>query len=578
MVFTVSFYLALSICFFGVFLRMAGWARTEFDPQDSVGSLVRRLSGIFTGSLRILSSRRIVWIAAALIRDVFLQIPLLRAGFFRWLAHMCIFYGFVLLVMMHALGSIITAFFFPDYASTLDPFMMLRNLFGAMVLFGILVAALGRMRRNRFFRATSRSDRLVMFLLALVIVSGFLLESVQIVSAPIFDQMVDDYMGTDDTEIRDPLKAYWAKEFYVVFSEQPSSQDLETGQTLHEENCAACHSRPGSAFLSFSLSRLVGPWALWLNRVRADIWLWYIHFGICFVALALLPFTKFFHLISVPLNLMARAGVGLSSHPGTPDDITRLALEMDACTHCGVCSLHCSVAPIFRIIPNTNILPSEKLMSVTQLAHGKQLDATHLEAVSEGSFICTECFRCTERCPSGISLQTLWRKGKQTLIDRDYPDPHGWVRQLTTDQWADRLDRCRDNKPLCDTFNRYRHAAQDPNTFSACIQCSICTNVCPVVAAADGMMPPEVTPQQVMNLLRLNLKELALGSRMVWDCVTCYLCQEHCPQGIRVTDILYDLRNIAVERLQPVRRPSSRVHPDGCKTDDPHGKNRNEVS
>jgi heterodisulfide reductase subunit C len=36
---------------------------------------------------------------------------------------------------------------------------------------------------------------------------------------------------------------------------------------------------------------------------------------------------------------------------------------------------------------------------------------------------------------------------------------------------------------------------------------------------------------------------------MVWNCTTCYQCQEHCPAGIRVTDVLYDLRNQAYTRM-----------------------------
>jgi heterodisulfide reductase subunit C len=35
--------------------------------------------------------------------------------------------------------------------------------------------------------------------------------------------------------------------------------------------------------------------------------------------------------------------------------------------------------------------------------------------------------------------------------------------------------------------------------------------------------------------------------------VTCYQCQEHCPQNVKVTDILYQLKNLAVENA---RRPS----------------------
>ncbi len=33
---------------------------------------------------------------------------------------------------------------------------------------------------------------------------------------------------------------------------------------------------------------------------------------------------------------------------------------------------------------------------------------------------------------------------------------------------------------------------------------------------------------------------------MLWDCVTCYQCQEHCPQGVKVTDVLYELKNQAM--------------------------------
>jgi heterodisulfide reductase subunit C len=54
-------------------------------------------------------------------------------------------------------------------------------------------------------------------------------------------------------------------------------------------------------------------------------------------------------------------------------------------------------------------------------------------------------------------------------------------------------------------------------------------------------------PHQIMRSLGLGLKDLALGSRMLWDCVTCYQCQEHCPQGVKVTDVLYELKNLALK-------------------------------
>ena len=82
------------------------------------------------------------------------------------------------------------------------------------------------------------------------------------------------------------------------------------------------------------------------------------------------------------------------------------------------------------------------------------------------------------------------------------------------------------------------------------MQCTICTSVCPVVAASpDPVEELEATPQQIMNLLRMGLIDQALGAGMVWSCATCYQCQENCPQNIPVADLLFELRNMAVARL-----------------------------
>ncbi|MCK7507756.1 MAG: hypothetical protein MZV70_29365 [Desulfobacterales bacterium] len=47
---------------------------------------------------------------------------------------------------------------------------------------------------------TRRTDRLLLLLLAAIIASGTALEATQIISLTLFDQMVVDYMGSDDPE------------------------------------------------------------------------------------------------------------------------------------------------------------------------------------------------------------------------------------------------------------------------------------------------------------------------------------------------------------------------------------------
>jgi heterodisulfide reductase subunit C len=60
----------------------------------------------------------------------------------------------------------------------------------------------------------------------------------------------------------------------------------------------------------------------------------------------------------------------------------------------------------------------------------------------------------------------------------------------------------------------------------------------------------DLAPHQIMHSLGLGLRDLALDSRMLWDCLTCYQCQENCPQGVQVTDVIYELKQTAYTRLR----------------------------
>jgi len=81
-----------------------------------------------------------------------------------------------------------------------------------------------------------------------------------------------------------------------------------------------------------------------------------------------------------------------------------------------------------------------------------------------------------------------------------------------------------------------------------CFQCSTCTNGCPVVLnyKPNPAQELDLLPHQLMYAVRLGLKDLVLESRMLWACTVCYMCTEHCPQGIQVCDVIYELKNIAI--------------------------------
>ena len=72
--------------------------------------------------------------------------------------------------------------------------------------------------------------------------------------------------------------------------------------------------------------------------------------------------------------------------------------------------------------------------------------------------------------------------------------------------------------------------------------------MCPVVGNYEN--PDEaldLLPHQIMRSMGFGIKDLAMGSRMLWYCLTCYQCQEHCPQGVKVTDILFELKNLSTK-------------------------------
>lgn len=559
-----SAYISAIICVGGILFRLLRWFALPAGPESGRSGMAGRLLAALTAvGMTVLSPRRMLAVLNVLLQEVLLQLHLLRRSRRRWAMHMMLFYGIVLLLLMHTFDGQITSRWFSDYASTRNPFMFLRNALGLLVLAGV-IAAVWRRRSGPVLRRTAaRADRWMLVLLTGIVLSGALLEAVQIVSPVLFDQMVVDYMGSDDPEEIAPLKAFWAAHYDVAFTPQPlpaAADVLAEGRRQHEAYCAGCHSRPRSAVLAYPLALALKPLFESIMGLDLDLRLWVVHYLISCLALALLPFSKLMHLFTTPVSLIVRAQ-GATSTDDPVNRPTRRIMAMDACTHCGVCSQHCAVAPVWQVVPNPRILPSEKLRGVARMAAGRNRGAARA-LLAEGSFICTDCGRCTRWCPSGIDLQDMWAASKADLIRQGYPDPHAWIGRHTAVHWAEVLktqaDTAADQTPLRRPPVRL---ADNPGTFWACVQCSTCTNVCPVVAVSeDPRRDLEMTPQQVMNLMRLQLTEQAIGSRMVWNCVTCYKCQEHCPQGVRVADVIYELRNEACRRLMPTPPPAGGIN------------------
>ncbi len=83
-----------------------------------------------------------------------------------------------------------------------------------------------------------------------------------------------------------------------------------------------------------------------------------------------------------------------------------------------------------------------------------------------------------------------------------------------------------------------------------CIQCGTCSGVCPLSIYMDH------SPRQVMALTRADFRDEVLRSHTIWLCASCYACTVECPQQIRITDIMYELKQRAIDAgIYPRRFP-----------------------
>lgn len=174
----------------------------------------------------------------------------------------------------------------------------LRNLCGLAALAGLGLMALLRLA-DRGIRSLSRvQDWALVGIVGALLASGFFLEAAKIVSPGEFTRMADEYFPEAEPAELVALQALWARENGVRFERfLPSAPEiLALGRELHEDRCASCHAPTATAFVSRGLADLL-PVAV------------------------------------------------------------RRAVALQACTRCGQCSLHCSVAPSHRVMGNRDILP-----------------------------------------------------------------------------------------------------------------------------------------------------------------------------------------------------------------------------
>jgi heterodisulfide reductase subunit C len=66
----------------------------------------------------------------------------------------------------------------------------------------------------------------------------------------------------------------------------------------------------------------------------------------------------------------------------------------------------------------------------------------------------------------------------------------------------------------------------------------------------------DFTPRKIIAMVRAGFKEEVLRSFTIWLCASCHACTADCPREIKITDVMYALKQLAIkEGVYPKRFP-----------------------
>ena len=85
----------------------------------------------------------------------------------------------------------------------------------------------------------------------------------------------------------------------------------------------------------------------------------------------------------------------------------------------------------------------------------------------------------------------------------------------------------------------------------ACFQCGTCTGSCPNQFAMD------FTPRRLWRLVLRGETEAIFNSKTFTLCSSCYYCTLRCPRGLKLTEAMAALKQIAARENMAAYRPST---------------------
>lgn len=99
------------------------------------------------------------------------------------------------------------------------------------------------------------------------------------------------------------------------------------------------------------------------------------------------------------------------------------------------------------------------------------------------------------------------------------------------------MDKPFDNQSFIEEVKQRSH-----QPINLCFQCQKCASGCTMLKFAD------YTPNQILRMVQMGLKSNVLNSTMIWLCTGCEICGARCPNGIKMSEVMDTLKEIAIEQ------------------------------
>ena len=306
---------------------------------------------------------------------------------------------------------------------------LVLDLFGVVLIVGVAMAAYRRyVKRPERLRAqrtgTNRWDAFpFLTCLLLIAITGFLVEGLRIAEGVQIESQVRVAAGaTLKTGGLDSLGL--SGRFHMGRDrKQAELQRIYRGEPVFPAAAAA----PVGQGLAAVLAPLPPDSLRLLHQL-----LWWAHALLALGLIVSLPFSKAFHLLSSPANLLVQhprpAGqlaVATDSGVRTVRDFTwQQLLQVDACTGCGRCQDVCPAhAAGFPLAPRELVLGIGRQLRLTPLQANADDLALHGTAVSAAElWACCVCRACEQVCPVGVQQPRLIIDLRRRLVDQGQLD------------------------------------------------------------------------------------------------------------------------------------------------------------